>query len=75
MGRNPIAKAVRRLHQQVMPSGRPEPVDDDTDQIWCSRCGMFAPPGAVPGLVWVHGHSQCEVCHLVVDECCQGEML
>lgn len=33
----------------------------------CPRCRTNMPP------VNVHGHTQCTVCHLVIDECCQGE--
>ena len=33
----------------------------------CPRCQTVMPP------VDVHGHLQCSVCHLVINECCQGE--
>lgn len=33
----------------------------------CPRCRTSMPP------VNVHGHTQCAVCHLVIEECCQGE--
>ena len=33
----------------------------------CPRCQTQMRP------VEVHGHTQCAVCHLVIDECCQGE--
>jgi hypothetical protein len=33
----------------------------------CPRCQTMMPP------VDVHGHRQCSVCHLVIDECCSGE--
>ena len=33
----------------------------------CPRCQTAMQP------VEVHGHTQCRVCHLVIDECCQGE--
>jgi len=32
----------------------------------CPRCGYEAEP------VVVHGHSQCELCHSIIDDCCQG---
>jgi len=24
-------------------------------------------------IIWVHGHGQCSVCGINVDECCRGE--
>ena len=33
----------------------------------CPRCQSSMPP------VEVHGHIQCAVCQLVINECCQGE--
>ena len=33
----------------------------------CPRCHTVMPP------VDVHGHVQCSVCKLVINECCQGE--
>lgn len=33
----------------------------------CPRCQTQMQP------VEVHGHVQCSVCHLVIEECCQGE--
>ncbi len=33
----------------------------------CPRCRTTMPP------INVHGHTQCAVCHLVIEECCQGE--
>ena len=33
----------------------------------CPRCHTVMPP------VDVHGHIQCAVCQLVINECCQGE--
>jgi len=33
----------------------------------CPRCQTQMQP------VEVHGHVQCAVCHLVIEECCQGE--
>lgn len=34
----------------------------------CIYCGAEAP------LVWVHGHGQCAVCGINVEECCRGEI-
>ncbi len=31
---------------------------------WCHQ------PSAI---IWVHGHGQCSVCGINVDECCRGE--
>lgn len=31
---------------------------------WCCQVAV---------LVWVHGHYQCSVCRINVDECCRGE--
>ncbi len=36
-------------------------------RIHCPYCGRIS------GLVWVHGHAQCEACGTNVDECCRGE--
>jgi len=33
----------------------------------CPRCQTSLKP------VEVHGHVQCAVCHLYINECCQGE--
>ncbi len=33
----------------------------------CPRCQTQMRP------IEVHGHTQCAVCHLVIEECCQGE--
>ncbi len=33
----------------------------------CPRCHTVMPP------VEVHGHVQCTVCKLIINECCQGE--
>lgn len=35
--------------------------------ILCPFCGMPTE------IVWVHGHGQCMVCKMVMDECCRGE--
>jgi rRNA maturation protein Nop10 len=32
--------------------------------IWCNQ------PAVV---IWVHGHGQCSVCGINIDECCRGE--
>ena len=34
----------------------------------CPRC-MIAMK-----VINVHGHTQCPVCHCVIDDCCQGEL-
>ena len=26
-------------------------------------------------IIWVHGHGQCSVCGINVDECCKGEQV
>jgi len=31
---------------------------------WCNQPSV---------LIWVHGHFQCSVCGINVDECCRGE--
>lgn len=33
----------------------------------CNRCGYEGDP------LYVHGHTQCQMCHQVIDDCCQGE--
>jgi len=33
----------------------------------CNWCNQQAE------LIWVHGHCQCSVCRINVDECCRGE--
>ena len=38
-----------------------------SNEINCPRCQCTTTP------VEVHGHVQCRVCKLVVEECCQGE--
>ena len=25
-------------------------------------------------ILYVHGHTQCEMCRQIIDDCCQGEM-
>lgn len=39
----------------------------DIEMGLCPRCRTSTQP------VEVHGHTQCRVCHLVIEECCQGE--
>lgn len=36
-------------------------------EMICPRCGSEKQ-------VYVHGHTQCGFCHLVVEECCSGEV-
>jgi hypothetical protein len=36
-------------------------------EMICPRCGC-------EDAVYVHGHTQCVDCHLVIEECCQGEV-
>jgi len=31
---------------------------------WCNQPSL---------IIWVHGHGQCSVCGINVDECCRGE--
>jgi len=31
---------------------------------WCNQPAV---------IIWVHGHGQCSVCGINVDECCRGE--
>ena len=43
-----------------------------TTETWvnktrCPRCGQVCQP------IEVHGHTQCNVCGSVMEECCQGE--
>lgn len=40
-----------------------------TQHPLCPYCGHHAP------IVWVHGHGQCSICHINVDECCRGEQI
>lgn len=37
--------------------------------VICPFCGKATP------IIWVHGHSQCQFCHSIIDECCMGEGL
>ena len=39
----------------------------DEKLIICSWCNQ---PSVV---IWVHGHGQCPVCGINIDECCRGE--
>jgi len=38
------------------------------EKCWveCTRCCSL-------DIIWVHGHSQCRMCGLVLDACCNGE--
>jgi len=42
-------------------------MQQDLEMGLCPRCRTSMPP------VNVHGHTQSAVCHLGVEECCQGE--
>lgn len=33
----------------------------------CPFCGHLSQ------MTWVHGHGQCTICGMTVDECCRGE--
>ena len=33
----------------------------------CNRCGHEGDP------LYIHGHTQCEMCRQIIDDCCQGE--
>lgn len=33
----------------------------------CPYCGHLTK------MIWVHGHGQCAVCGVTIDECCRGE--
>lgn len=33
---------------------------------WCNQPSV---------IIWVHGHGQCSVCGINVDECCKGEQV
>lgn len=33
----------------------------------CPNCGLKSQ------VIWVHGHGQCAVCKVNIDECCRGE--
>ena len=39
----------------------------DRTLIVCNWCNQ---PSRI---VWVHGHGQCSICGINIDECCQGE--
>ncbi len=36
-------------------------------KVKCERCGSIKEPN------YCHGHTQCEDCKCVIDDCCQGE--
>jgi hypothetical protein len=33
---------------------------------WCNQPSV---------IIWVHGHGQCSVCGINVDECCKGDQV
>lgn len=35
--------------------------------LYCNWCGK---PTTI---IWVHGHGQCALCGINIDECCRGE--
>ncbi|HMU69062.1 MAG TPA: hypothetical protein PK511_12250 [Chitinophagales bacterium] len=35
--------------------------------ILCPFCGHLSQ------MLWVHGHGQCAICGMTIDECCRGE--
>lgn len=41
-------------------------MDNNSLQLcnWCNQQTV---------IIWVHGHGQCSVCGINVDECCRGE--
>lgn len=43
------------------------PIQSKLDNGQCPRCHCNLPA------VEVHGHIQCQVCHLYISECCNGE--
>ena len=40
---------------------------DNRQSVICNWCNQ---PSEI---IWVHGHGQCSVCGINVDECCRGE--
>ena len=40
---------------------------DNTQPVLCNWCKQ---PSII---IWVHGHGQCSVCGINIDECCKGE--
>ena len=40
---------------------------NDKSGHFCNWCNQ---PSVV---IWVHGHGQCSICGINVDECCRGE--
>ncbi|MBK9097206.1 MAG: hypothetical protein IPM14_03615 [bacterium] len=40
---------------------------DKKQQIICNWCNQQT------AIIWVHGHGQCAVCGINIDECCRGE--
>ena len=39
----------------------------NTQPVLCNWCNQ---PSTI---IWVHGHGQCSVCGINIDECCKGE--
>ncbi len=45
-----------------------------TSNVFLSSMAVTCPYCLHTGdLVWVHGHGQCEACHVNIEECCRGE--
>ena len=40
---------------------------DKKQNIICNWCNQQTV------IIWVHGHGQCSVCGINIDECCRGE--
>jgi len=40
---------------------------NNTQSVICNWCNQ---PSTI---IWVHGHGQCSVCGINIDECCKGE--
>jgi len=49
------------------PFGHAGKIQELLNNNQCPRCQTNLKP------VEVHGHVQCSVCHLYINECCQGE--
>lgn len=41
--------------------------DSKNSLIICQWCGQPT------SIIWVHGHGQCAICRINIDECCRGE--
>lgn len=57
----------RELNYPPKPFGAAGKIQKLLDNNQCPRCRTNLPP------VEVHGHVQCAVCKLYINECCQGE--